>query len=88
MATVEMEVGSQAEPTWKTPIRKLVRFFKRSRDRWKAKYFARKEQCKRMENKARAVEKSRAKWRDAAEQAQTEIRQLRQELEQYKKSPV
>ncbi len=88
MATVEMEVGSQSGPSWKSPLRKLVRFFERSRDRWKEKYFAKKEQYKLMGNQARAVEKSRAKWREAAEEAQEQVRQLQQELERYKKSPA
>ncbi len=86
MATVEMEVSSQSGPSWKSPLRKLVWFFKDSRDRWKEKYFTKKEQYKRMGNQARAVEKSRAKWRNAAEEAQEQVRQLQQELEQYKKS--
>jgi len=88
MATVEMEVGSESGFNWKSPLRKLVRFFQRSRDRWKAKYFAKKEQYKLMGNQARAVEMSRAKWREAAEQAQEQVRQLQQELEQYKKIPA
>jgi chromosome segregation ATPase len=86
MATVEMEVGVQSGVNWKSPLRKLVEFFRRSRDGWKAKYLAKKEQYKLMSNQLRAVEKSRAKWRQTAEEAQQEIRQLQQGLEQYKKS--
>ena len=77
-------IGTELEES----VRKLVRFFQRSRDGWKAKYFAKKEQYKLMGNQVRAVEKSRAKWRQAAEQAQQQVRQLQQELEQYKKSPA
>ena len=86
MATMEMDVDDQLEPTWKSPLRKLVRFFQRSRDQWKAKYAAKKQQYKLMSNQVRAVEKSRAKWKQAAEQAQRQIRELQDELEQYKKS--
>jgi hypothetical protein len=67
---------------------KLVRFFQRSRDGWKAKYAAKKQQCKLMGNQVRAVEKSRAQWRQAAEQAQQQVRELQRELEQSQKSPV
>ena len=81
-----MECECQSGPEWKSPLRKLARFFNRSRDGWKAKYFAKKEQCKLMGNQARAVEKSRAKWRETAKQAQEQIRHLQQELDQYKKS--
>ena len=86
MATVETEVDVESGLDWKSPLRKLVRFFQRSRDGWKAKYAAQKQECKLLSNQVRAVEKSRAKWRQDAEQAQQQIRELQHELEQYKKS--
>ena len=86
MATLVMDVEDRSKANWKSPLRKLVRFFQRSRDRWKAKYAAKKQQYKLMSNQVRAVEKSRAQWKQAAEQAQQQIRELRDELEQYKKS--
>jgi hypothetical protein len=86
MTTLEMEAGNQSGSDWKSPLRKLVQFFRRSRDGWKAKYLAKKEQHRLIGNQVRAVEKSRAKWRQAAEQAQQQVRQLQQELEQHKKS--
>lgn len=93
MATVEMDLGEQVEleldeqpkADWKSPLRKLVRFFQRSRDRWKDKYVAKKHQCKLLSNQVRAVEKSRAKWRQAAEQTQQQLCELQRELERYKK---
>jgi hypothetical protein len=88
MVTVELEVDDQSGLNWKSPLRKLVAFFQRSRNRWKAKYAAKKQQCKLMSNQVRAVEKSRAKWRQAAEQAQQQVLELQRELEQYKKSPA
>lgn len=88
MSTVEMEVTGQSGQGWKSPLRKLVNFFHRSRDGWKAKYVAKKQECKLMGNQARAVEKSRAMWRQAAQQAQQQVRELQKELEQYKKSPA
>jgi len=89
MATVEMEpVDRPSGQSWKSPLRKLVNFFERSRNRWKEKYTAKKQECKRMGNQVRAVEKSRAQWRQVAEEAQQQVVQLQKELEQYKKSPV
>jgi len=85
MKTLELKAGSSSRSSRKSPLRKLARFFERSRNRWKAKYFTKKEQYKLMGNQARAVEKSRAKWREMAEQAQRQVRELQQELEQYKK---
>jgi hypothetical protein len=86
MATIEMEVRGGYE--WKSPVRKLLAFFRRSRDRWKAKYMAKRDACKLMGNQVRAVEKSRAKWRKAAEQAQAQVRELQRELEQNKNSAL
>lgn len=88
MPTVEMEVTDQSGPIWRSPVRKLVRFFHRSRDRWKAKYAAKKHACKLMGNQVRAVEKSRARWRQAAQQAQRQVSELQKELEQHKNSPA
>lgn len=89
MATVEMEqMGRPSGLNWKSPLRKLVKFFERSRNGWKEKYAAKKQECKLMGNQVRAVEKSRAKWRQAAEEAQQQVVQLQKELEQHKRSPA
>ena len=74
------------EMEWKSPSRKLVRFFNKSRDLWKAKYVELKTECKLMGNQVRAVEKSRERWRQLAEEAQQQVQQLQQELEEHKKS--
>ncbi len=79
MATVEVEKTAGCETNWKSPLPKLVRFFRRSRNGWKAKYRAMKQQHKLMGNQVRAVEKSRARWKEVAEQAQQQVRQLQQE---------
>jgi chromosome segregation ATPase len=71
---------------WKSPMRKLVPFFERSRNRWKEKYRVLKHKCKLLANQIRAVEASRQCWREKAEQAEEELRRLQQELEQHKKS--
>jgi uncharacterized protein (DUF3084 family) len=68
-----------------SPLRKLVRFFEFSRDQWKAKHHAVKKQLKLAQNQIRAVEKSRAKWRQDAENAAAEKQRLRTELEALKK---
>ena len=55
------------EMEYVSPLRKLVRFFESSRDKWKAKHHEVKKQLKLAQNQIRAVEKSRAKWRQDAE---------------------
>ena len=81
-----MEAMERSTEDLKSPLRKLVRFFQRSRNRWKAKYRALKDECRLMGNQVRAVEKSREKWRQQVQQAQQQVRQLQQELQGYKKS--
>ncbi len=83
---MEIKVTDECGRDWKSPLRKLVRFFEHSRNQWKTKYAAKRNECKLMGNQVRAVEKSRAKWRQAAQQAQTRVCELQRELEQYKKS--
>ena len=55
------------EREWKSPMRKLVAFFQKSRDGWKAKQQASQVSLKKEQNQVRAVEKSRASWRARAE---------------------
>ena len=76
MHTQEMEYAS--------PLRKLVRFFESSRDKWKAKHHEVKKQLKLSQNQIRAVEKSRARWRQDAENARGQADGLRTELEALK----
>jgi len=62
-----------------SPASKLVRFFKRSRDRWKAKYVQWKKECKRLMNQTRAVEKSRERWRQRARLSEQRVKELERE---------
>ena len=61
-----------------------MRFFESSRNQWKAKHHEVKKQLKLAQNQIRAVEKSRAKWRQDAENAAAEADGLRTELETLK----
>lgn len=54
------------ENNYKTPLTKLVKFFKKSRDDWKAKHHARKKENKRLKNKIRFLSSSKQKWKDEA----------------------
>lgn len=81
-----MGATEQIERVPRSPVRKLMRFFKGSRDKWKAKYSEMRKQYRVADNKVRAVTKSRERWRQMAEQAQQEAHRLREELESIKKS--
>lgn len=69
---------------FKSPLPKLVVFFERSRDRWKAKCQTVKRQNKLLANQTRAVEKSREDWRRKATEADERIHQLERQLEDLK----
>jgi hypothetical protein len=63
--------GVQAD--YKSPVRKIIAFLEKSRDGWKAKHHAVKQELRRTENQLRAVTASREKWRRQAEEAQAEL---------------
>ena len=70
----------------KSPVRKLMVFFQKSRDQWKAKHHELKTQLKLEQNQVRAVEKSRENWRQRAVLAEREQARLAQEIASLKKS--
>ena len=63
---------------YKSPSRKLVKFFKNSRDNWKSKYQDLKYKMKLMQNKILYLEKRKT-------QLNQRIKELQQELDQYRK---
>ena len=49
--------------SYKSPIRKLVNFFEKSRDNWKEKYQRNKKENKKLKNKVCALKTSQQKWK-------------------------
>lgn len=72
----------------KSPVRKLVVFFRKSRDQWKARHHKLRAQLKLDQNQVRAVEKSRDSWRQRAEFAERERARLEQEVASLKKKSL
>ena len=70
------------ETGYKSPRRKLVRFFEKSRDQWKAKCQTAKATVKRLQNLVRFLEKSKAEWKHKARALEAEVVQLRAQLAQ------
>lgn len=73
---LEIDVRKYASPVWK-----LVRFFRNSRNRWKSKCMAIKHAYKLLKNQVRAVERSRAHWKQVVEQQKRRIAELEVELQ-------
>jgi hypothetical protein len=56
------------EKEYKSPVRKLTRFFEKSRDQWKAKCREAKRMIRLLKSRIRFLEKSRDRWRQRAEE--------------------
>src|SRR5580698_4972528 len=80
-------IASSEPQVYRSPLHKLLKFFRKSRDRWKAKCLLGKRKAKRLTNSAAALRKSRDRWKVLARQRREESERLRQELEQAKNSP-
>ena len=58
---------------YKSPTRKLVKFFEKSRDQWKAKSAEAKATVKRQRNRIRYLEASKEKWKRKAIELEKEL---------------
>jgi len=76
---------STPEPkTYTSPKHKLLRFFEKSRDQWKAKCRTAKAKVKRLSKRVRFLETSRARWKQRARELERELaaeKAARQKLE-------
>ena len=65
----------------KSPVRKLARFFRTSRDSWKSKFSQLKKDAKRLQNRVNDVTKSREAWKEKALKAERQVAELQQSCE-------
>jgi chromosome segregation ATPase len=61
---------------YKSPRRKLVKFFEKSRNQWKAKCREAKALVKRLKNRVRFLERSRDQWKEKATTLEAELQQV------------
>ena len=76
---------------YSSPPRKLLRFFLKSRDQWKAKCQRAKATVKRLENRVRFLEKSKAQWKAKAQALEKENAHLKaqaQEEARQEEAPI
>jgi chromosome segregation ATPase len=78
--------------TYKSPRRKLVRLFEKSREQWKLKHHQAKADVKRLSSRIRFLEKSKGQWKSRVEELEAEVVRLKakeqvleQELESIEK---
>jgi len=65
--------------TYKSRLKVLVEFFRRSRDGWKRKCKETKAALKKASNRARWLETSRDKWKARAAELEGQLQALREE---------
>jgi DNA repair ATPase RecN len=62
---------------YKSPRRELLRFFEKSRDKWKLKYREVKKVLKRLTNRIRFLERSKAEYKQRVEELQAQLAALK-----------
>jgi len=78
--------------TYKSPIKKLVRFFEKSRDQWKAKCLEAKATAKGLKHRIGYLEQSKMEWKTKAKELEKELARMKaqqnraQSLEDDKKN--
>lgn len=75
------EAKTQTVQTYKSPLKKLVRFFEQSRDKWKAKSHAAKADVVRLEHRVRFLEKGKAELRSHVKELEAEVARLKTQVQ-------
>ncbi len=73
-------MSQDGKKEYRSPPRKLIRFFAKSRDQWKQKCQSAKATVKRLENRVRYLEQSKAQWKARARSQEAEVAALRAQL--------
>lgn len=71
---------------YKSPLRKLVRFFEQSRDGWKAKSHAAKVKVKRLQNRVRFLERSKADLKSQVKALEAEVARLKTRAQAFEQT--
>jgi uncharacterized protein YlxW (UPF0749 family) len=74
---VKDEKSKKAVDKYKSPARKLIPFFKNSRDKWKAKYKEVKYKAKLMQNRIRYMEKHSAALKQKVKALEKELQSVK-----------
>jgi hypothetical protein len=77
---LEQTVTSDPRKTYKSPHAQLIRFFERSRNRWKAKCLDAKASRKRLQNRVRFLQRSTDRWKRRMRELEAELKTLKVQL--------
>lgn len=73
---------------YKSPVSRLARLFKRSRDKWRERAKANQKRIRALETKVRDLSKSREQWKQKAKQAQRELAALQEKAKGQLETPA
>lgn len=79
-----MMKSATTDKVYKSPVRKLARFFEKSRDRWKAKCREAKKTIKYLKNRVRFLEESRDRWKRQAQELEARVKQMETQEQESK----
>ncbi len=71
-----MMKSATKDKVYKSPVRKLARFFEKSRDQWKVKCREAKATIKYLKNRVRFLEESRERWKIRAQELEARAKQM------------
>ena len=86
--TAQENAADGAAVAYKSPQRKLVNFFERSRNNWKAKHAGAKGKLKQLEHRVRYLEKSKAHYKAEVKELKRKLGQSQQTLEREQKKKL
>jgi len=64
------------EKTYITPLKKLSKFFEKSRDNWKNKYLQKNKDLKRAKNQINDLKHRKDDWKSRAIEAENELKNI------------
>jgi hypothetical protein len=71
------ENGGNESRVYKSPGRKLIKFFEESRNKWKVKTQESKKIIKRQKNRINFLQKSKKNWKERARALEAEVLEIR-----------
>lgn len=74
------------EKTYKSPLKKLVKFFEKSRDSWKNKYTEKNKELKRAKNQINDLKQRKEDWKERAKKAEDELKEINSKSSEVKKN--
>jgi len=76
------------EKTYKSPLKKLVKFFEKSRDSWKEKYFEKTKELKRAKNQINDLKYRKEDWKERAKKAEDALKEINSKSVEDKKKQI